>query len=58
MKECKHLSDREKISERVDYFNGSYHISGCCGGGCYVISNIVFCPFCGLKLKTNKEKIE
>lgn len=27
-----------------------WHINGCCGGGCYVVSDITHCPFCGSAL--------
>ena len=27
-----------------------WHVNGCCGGGCYVLRDIKFCPFCGTKL--------
>lgn len=29
---------------------GEWHVNGCCGGGCYVLHDIKFCPFCGTKL--------
>lgn len=49
---CKHLED-PRISEVVqkDEGDGSYAINGCCGGGCYVIYGIRFCPYCGEELK-------
>lgn len=27
--------------------DGGWHVNGCCGGGCYVLSDIKFCPYCG-----------
>lgn len=33
-----------------EYYNG-WHLNGCCGGGCYVLENVKFCPFCGRELK-------
>lgn len=27
-----------------------WHINGCCGGGCYVVTEMKFCPYCGTKL--------
>lgn len=27
--------------------DGSWNVNGCCGGGCYVLSHVKFCPFCG-----------
>lgn len=31
---------------------GDWHINGCCGGGCYVVTGMKFCPYCGTKLAT------
>lgn len=25
-------------------------VIGCCGGGCYVLSDLKFCPFCGVPI--------
>ncbi len=33
-----------------EYADGAWYVNGCCGGGCFVLSQIVFCPFCGLRL--------
>jgi hypothetical protein len=30
--------------------NGSWNINGCCGGGCYVVTEMKFCPFCGTRV--------
>ena len=27
--------------------DGTWNINGCCGGGCYVVTEMRFCPFCG-----------
>jgi hypothetical protein len=27
--------------------DGTWGINGCCGGGCYVVAEMKFCPFCG-----------
>ena len=27
-----------------------WQVNGCCGGGCYVLQDIKFCPFCGAAL--------
>ena len=35
--------------ERAD--DGSWNVNGCCGGGCYVLCDIKYCPFCGAKLE-------
>ena len=28
----------------------SWLIQGCCGGGCCVVTEMLFCPYCGSKL--------
>lgn len=33
-------------SEKGDGWN----IYGCCGGGCYVVTEMKFCPYCGSSL--------
>lgn len=38
----------ETIIERTN--NNEWHINGCCGG-CYVITDIEHCPFCGAELQ-------
>ena len=30
--------------------DGAWAINGCCGGGCYVVTGMRFCPYCGAKL--------
>ena len=32
---------------------GTWNINGCCGGGCYVVTEMKFCPFCGSSLETH-----
>lgn len=29
----------------------TWNVNGCCGGGCYVLIDLKFCPWCGTKLK-------
>jgi hypothetical protein len=29
----------------------TWNINGCCGGGCYVVTDMRFCPYCGTKLQ-------
>ena len=55
--ECKHLkvgrryqNNSDNISEEVELLDDGYAINGCCGGGCFVITGIKYCPFCGIKL--------
>jgi hypothetical protein len=33
--------------------DGTWNVNGCCGGGCFVLTNVRFCPFCGTKLPTS-----
>jgi hypothetical protein len=31
--------------------DGTWNINGCCGGGCFVVSGMKFCPYCGSALQ-------
>jgi hypothetical protein len=42
------MRPRGQIEQAGD---GSWNVNGCCGGGCYVLSEISHCPFCGSKQK-------
>jgi hypothetical protein len=37
--------------------DGTWAINGCCGGGCFVVSDMKFCPYCGQPVpeKTKEE---
>jgi len=35
--------------------NDTWNIYGCCGGGCYVVTGMKFCPFCGARLEINRK---
>ncbi len=35
-----------------DYTDGTWVVPGCCGG-CWVLQDLVHCPFCGKKLETS-----
>jgi len=56
LKKCNHLKNEDLISQPIDN-NGKegFAIRGCCGGGCWVIQGIKYCPFCGIKLKQKGE---
>lgn len=28
----------------------TWNINGCCGGGCFVVTDMRFCPYCGARL--------
>lgn len=32
--------------------DGTWNINGCCGGGCFVVDSMKFCPFCGEEVKS------
>ena len=35
----------------------NWNVNGCCGGGCYVLTDLRYCPWCGKDLSpTPKEK--
>ena len=38
-------------SPHTKQYNNKWHLNGCCGGGCYVLEDIKFCPFCGSELE-------
>jgi hypothetical protein len=40
--------DEEEFKMKKIIYGGT--INGCCGGGCFVIHGIKFCPFCGKKI--------
>lgn len=29
--------------------DGKFSVNGCCGGQCYVLTDIAYCPWCGAK---------
>lgn len=35
--------------------DGTWNINGCCGGGCYVVTKMKFCPYCGTSLLNASE---
>lgn len=35
---------------QFEEYDGAWSINGCCGGGCYVVNQMKFCPFCGTNL--------
>ena len=38
------------VSEPVQKLDDGLAINGCCGGGCFVITKIEYCPFCGKRV--------
>lgn len=47
---CEHLFD-DKVKQPITLYDDGYAIDGCCGGECTVINGIIYCPFCGEKIK-------
>lgn len=50
IKHCCEKLKNDLDDKVIEYDDGRYSVNGCCGGGCYVMSNIKFCPHCGTKL--------
>jgi hypothetical protein len=42
--------ESERPNAQFECDDGEWCINGCCGGGCYVVTGMKFCPFCGTKL--------
>ena len=36
-------------STQIEWSKG-WQVNGCCGGGCYVLENLRFCPWCSKEL--------
>ena len=32
--------------------DGSWNVFGCCGGNCYMVIDLRFCPWCGKEIKS------
>lgn len=50
MGSCEHLESEKVTQEAILEEDATYSIPGCCGGGCYIIAGIMFCPFCGERI--------
>lgn len=35
----------------LDKKTGLWNVNGCCGGGCYVLQDLAYCPWCGANIK-------
>ena len=33
----------------------TWNVNGCCGGGCFVVEGMKFCPFCAASLASEQE---
>jgi len=36
--------------------DGSWNVNGCCGGGCYVLTGLRYCPWCGERIADQKDR--
>lgn len=41
---------------QIEWANG-WQVYGCCGGGCYVLTDLRFCPWCGAELPEMGEAV-
>jgi len=51
---CKQFRDKYADSRGGFEYNEAcedWNVTGCCGGCCYVLIDIKFCPFCGKELE-------
>lgn len=49
------LTDNPSPQQIEQSDDGTWNIIGCCGG-CYVITKMKFCPFCGSVLPNNPKE--
>lgn len=48
---CQRL--KEALTERVvEEYKGKLATPGCCGGGCFVVDDMDYCPWCGSEIET------
>lgn len=48
---CKQFAEQVREQQIEPDSDGvTWNINGCCGGGCYVVTDVRFCPFCGAQL--------
>ena len=59
---CDRLRDEMTVDKRgvgtpaMDHDHECMYVQGCCGGQCYMLSDIIYCPFCGTKYNGTKEE--
>jgi competence CoiA-like predicted nuclease len=34
----------------VVYHDNNINLNSCCGGGCYAMQGLLYCPFCGKRI--------
>ena len=47
---CCDKFEKKVRKQQFEFSEGDWGISGCCGGGCYVVKKMKFCPYCGAAL--------
>lgn len=47
---CKKMIEAQKDKHIVLEDDGSITAPGCCGG-CYILFDLFYCPFCGVKMQ-------
>jgi len=50
--------DWRSNAEHFDVREDEINVHGCCGGGCFVLTEIRYCPWCGMALGVPIEKQE
>jgi hypothetical protein len=45
---------REPTGQIEQLEDGTWAVNGCCGGGCFVLEGLKFCPFCGAALPSKE----
>jgi len=55
---CKKFKEQAELEDRFAIQDdGTWAINGCCGGGCYVVVDMKFCPYCGGKILIRNESL-
>lgn len=47
---------RPNTQGEYDEESKSWSVNGCCGGGCYVLTDFKFCPWCGKSLSQSQKE--
>ncbi len=48
---CCDKFDKKVKDEQFEVLFKLWAVNGCCSGGCYVVIEMKFCPYCGKELK-------
>ena len=44
---CREMKILHSHNQKGLEWSDGWCLNGCCGGGCYVLIDMKFCPFCG-----------